>query len=111
MGWHTQNHYPLSSLPIEAQKPEIDNMSSEQFKNVVFSYPYGESVSVNQDSIRIVKESGYPCAVSNVSEPNNIQGEYFLSRYMLPHNKYLLHFELSGTKHFIHTHKLLTIIK
>lgn len=110
VGWHTQNHYPLSSLTIEEQVREIVEEAPEYMKDVVFSYPYGEPTTVNADSILIARKGGFPCAVSNISEVHARMGRYFLPRYMLSHNKYMLHFELSGIKHFIQSHRLLPVV-
>lgn len=106
VGWHTYNHYPLSSLSIEDQKREIIGLAPETMKATVFSYPYGELESVNAESIRIAHKGKYPYAVSNVAEHNELMCSHFLPRYMLPHSKYLLHFELSGVKYFIQNKKL-----
>lgn len=113
VGWHTYSHYPLSSLSAEEQKREIAELAPNAMKSVVFSYPYGELASVNKDSILVAEESGFPCAVSNVSEHNKMMGIYFLPRIMLfkTYNKYLLHFQLSGAKYFLQSKKLLPIIK
>lgn len=106
VGWHSKEHYPLSMLDNEAKDIEIDS-APEQFKTVVFSYPYGELESVNSDSLMLVKRCGYPCAVSNVYEPNKLFGRFFIPRMMLSDDKYLAHFELSGAKYFLLHRKLL----
>lgn len=113
VGWHTYSHYPLSSLSAEEQKREIAELAPNDMKSVVFSFPYGELASVNKDSIRVAEESGFPCAVSNVSEHNDMMGIYFLPRVMLfqTYNKYLLHFQLSGAKYFLQNKKLLSIVR
>lgn len=113
VGWHTYSHYPLSSLSAEEQKREIAELAPDNMKSVVFSYPYGELASVNKDSIRVAEESGFPCAVSNVSEHNKMMDIYFLPRVMLfkTYNKYLLHFQLSGAKYFLQSKKLLPIVR
>lgn len=111
IGWHTHNHYPLSSLSDEEQKREISEFAPEDMKQVVFSYPYGELASVNKTSIKVAEESGYPCAVSNVSDHNDMMCKHFLPRTMLfkTYTRYQIHFELSGTKYFIQNKKLLPI--
>lgn len=110
VGWHTYNHYPLSALSFEEQRKEIIESAPDKMRSTVFSFPYGELASVNADSIRIAQEGGYPCAVSNVYEHNSLTCAHFIPRYMLSHNKYLLHFELSGTKYFILNKRLLPIV-
>ena len=109
VGWHTQEHYPLSQLSLEQKVMEIDKLAPPTMKNHVFSYPYGELNSVDADSIRIAKDAGYPYAVSNVSDANEFIGNHFMPRMMLmTDNKYLIHLELSGLKHFIKSKKLLS---
>lgn len=105
IGWHTKSHYPLSSLEPEAQREEMT--SSLQYRDTVFSYPYGETMSVNSTSLKIAKECGYPCAVSNVLHATGMTGPFFLPRMSLPTDRYLLHFRLSGAEHFLRTHQLL----
>lgn len=113
VGWHTYNHYSLSSLSVEDQKREIDELAPADIKQVVFSYPYGELESVNADSIRVAEEAGYPCAVSNVSIHNDMMCKHFLPRIMLfkTYTKCQIHFELSGAKYFIQNKKLLPIVR
>lgn len=107
VGWHTYNHYPLSALSIKDQKREIVDLAPSDMRSIVFSYPYGELYSVDADSIQVARDGGYPCAVSNVDEYNEMMCSHFLPRYMLPSNKYLLHFELSGLKYFFKHRALL----
>lgn len=108
VGWHTQEHFPLSSLTTEQKKYEIAKAAPKDMKCTVFSYPYGEYMSVDAESQQIVESSGFPCAVSNVIAPT-IYNKYFLPRFTLSDNKYLLHFELSGLKHFILYRKFLPV--
>lgn len=106
IGWHTQEHYPLSKLSTAEKQKEIMD-APEGMKSVVFSYPYGELDSVDKESIMIVESAGYPCAVSNVSEHNALMSKYFIPRMMLDGNFYQCHMELSGLKYFLKTRKLL----
>ena len=106
VGWHTNEHFPLSKLSSEQKKREIADSPTEM-KNVVFSYPYGELNSVDMECIDIAKEAGYPCAVSNVSAHNHLMSKYFIPRMMLDGNFYQCHMELSGLKYFLKTRKLL----
>lgn len=106
IGWHTQEHYPLSKLSAADKQKEIMDAPAEM-KSIVFSYPYGELDSVNKESIMIVESAGYPCAVSNVSEHNYLMSKFFMPRMMLDGTYYQWHMELSGLKYFIKTRKLL----
>lgn len=106
IGWHTQEHYPLSKLNNEEKKHEIIG-SPEEMKDVVFSYPYGELDSVDKECIQIAKAAGYPCAVSNVDTHNSLMCKHFIPRMMLDGNFYQCHMELSGLKYFLKTRKLL----
>ena len=110
IGWHTQNHFPLSSLPEAEQIKEMT--PPEEMREVVFCYPYGEWMSVNQSAVNVAKRLGYPCAVSDIVSPAPIHGRYFIPRFNMPSYddwcaKYKLHFELSGLKFFLKHRKLL----
>lgn len=109
IGWHTEDHFPLSSLTNKQKKYEIATNAPLEMKSIIFSYPYGEYLSVDLESQIIVKESGFPCAVSNLVDPGSINNKYFLPRFTLSDNKYLLHFELSGMKFFLMHQKFLPV--
>lgn len=106
VGHHTRSHFPLSALGQEDAKLEMCPPSDE-FKDIPFGFPYGEEFSVSAKDIALAKELGYPCAVSNLVESPSYCGRYFMPRFMLSSDKYLLHFELSGFKHFLKSRKLL----
>lgn len=105
IGWHTFSHYPLSRLSDNDLKNEICD-SPDYMKSVVMSYPYGELSSVNYECLKLA-ENIYPSAVSNLPCKNQLSNRWFLPRYTLSTNKYLLHFELCGLKNFIKTKRLL----
>ncbi len=105
IGWHTKSHYPLSCLPKDDMEQEMAN-APEQFKKIIFSFPYGELASVNKSSVETAKQY-FPAAVSNLPFKNNLTCNHFLPRFMLDSDKYLLHMELSGLKQFITHRKLL----
>ena len=107
VGWHTDEHFPLSKLSREQKCHEISEAASKEMLHYVLSYPYGEMQAVDAECIEIAKTAGYPCAVSNLPDPNTLTGRFFLPRFTLPDNKYLLHFELSGLKYFLKNRKLL----
>ena len=105
IGWHTQSHFALAFLDAESKKEELAGPS--EYRDVVASYPYGRMEEIGVDSLRIVKELGYPAAVSNDPDMSKFTGRYFLPRYPLHSNKYELHFVLSGLKYFLKYGKLL----
>lgn len=107
VGWHTKSHFPLSALSEADKQEEI--MPLIGFKDTVFSYPYGELLSVDNASIKIVEACGYPCAVSNLLERGKLNGLYFLPRMALMTNKYRLHFRLSGLEYFLKYRKRLPL--
>ena len=107
VGWHTKSHFPLAMLADAEISNEID--SPRQFRNIVFSYPYGETETVDERCIEIVRNLGYPCAVSNQMGSTALTGNFFRPRMPLPSDKYRLHMRLSGLEHFIKTRKLLPI--
>ena len=105
IGWHTKSHYPLSKLTSAEKRDEI--APPDEFKRAPFSFPYGEMQSVDEEAIKIAETCGYPCAVSNTTDPTPWHGCYFLPRSSLHADRYLLHFELSGCKYFLKYRKLL----
>lgn len=110
IGWHTSEHFPLSKLDAKEREAEISN-APKCFKSIVFSYPYGETKSVNAECLLMAERAGFPCAVSNVCEPNKLTGKFFIPRMMLSDKKYLAHLELSGVKYFFLNKKLLPVVK
>lgn len=105
IGWHAKSHYPLSQLTDSELRVELD--SPAEMRQACLSYPYGREDSVGKMAISIAEELGYPCAVSNMQESAWNTCRYFLPRTSLSSNKYLLHFSLSGVKHFLKYRKLL----
>ena len=110
IGWHTQEHYPLSKLSSDEKQKEIAN-SPADMKAVVFSYPYGELDSVDAECLEIVQVANYPFAVSNVGVHNELMSKYFIPRMTLDGNFYRCHMELSGLEYFMKTRKLLPRLK
>ena len=105
IGWHTKTHYPLSKIPVAELEDELK--SPEEFRNVCFSYPYGNLVEVGESAIEKVRQLGYPCAVSNTTQEGEPYSKWFLPRFSLSSDKYQLHFDLSGFKHFMKHRRLL----
>lgn len=111
VGWHTYEHFPLSALDKEEKLKEIDTLAPTGTKAVPLSYPYGEIQSVDNGCQEIAKRAGYQCAVSNLPDANAMTSIFFLPRITLSDNKYLLHFELSGTKYFMKNRSLMPVFK
>lgn len=107
VGWHTQSHFPLAALDNDCSEHEMIPIKDQSMRDVVFSYPYGDLMSVSKKDLEIAKSIGYPCAVSNVFVDNDLVGRYFLPRCDLSANKFKLHFRLSGVEYFIRHRKLL----
>lgn len=107
VGYHTYSHYPVSRLPDEEARKELTPADPEMLK-VPFAYPYGNEDFVSERDERIVESLGYPCAYSCGAEMTGRYGRrFFLCRMMPPIDKYRLHFELSGVRHFLKYKKLL----
>ena len=109
IGWHTVNHYPLSKLDDARLSVELD--SPMEFRNVCFSYPYGNPGEVGEKAVDVVRKMLYPYAVSNTNKSDWNTTRFFLPRMSLSSNKYRLHFVLSGVEHFIKHKRLLPRIK
>lgn len=105
IGWHTKTHYPLSRIPVSKLEDELT--STDEFRDVCFSYPYGNLVEVGEAAIEKVQQLGYPCAVSDATKEGEPYSRWFLPRFALLPDKYQLHFDLSGFKHFLKHRSLL----
>ena len=99
VGWHTRKHFPLKALSMERKRDELT--PDQDMNGEWFSYPYGESMSVGDADLKMVEKSGYPCAFSNINYDTELRGRFFLPRMGLKEDRYLLHYELSGLKHFL----------
>lgn len=108
IGWHTKSHYPLSQLPEAEVETEL--AAPDSYRSVCLSFPYGEDESVGGNALRIAERLGFPCAVSNTLVSPNNSSMFFLPRTSVSADKYLLHFELSGLKHFLKRRKLLPLL-
>lgn len=107
VGYHTYSHFPVSRLSDEEARRELTPADPEMLK-VPFAYPYGNEDFVSERDERIVESLGYPCAYSCGVEMTGRYGRrFFLRRMMPPIDKYRLHFELSGLRHFLKYRKLL----
>lgn len=105
VGWHSQTHFPLNTLPKEEKVREIAPPAG--FERTVFSYPYGCPEMVDGESVALAAAAGYPCAVSNTLDGGALTGPFFLPRLALLPGRYRLHFQLSGLEHFIKTRRRL----
>lgn len=109
VGWHTQSHYPLSKLSEEEMRKELT--PPPEFAGEVLSYPYGEDMSVTEREIKYAESIKYPAAVSNTNSSRHNRSKFFLPRMALQSDKYMLHFELSGLKHFLKHGRLLPVVE
>jgi peptidoglycan/xylan/chitin deacetylase (PgdA/CDA1 family) len=70
VGAHTVTHAVLARLSIDCQRQEIQN-SKARLEGILnktiesFSYPYGSRNDYSQDTVSLVRESGFNCACSN----------------------------------------------
>ena len=70
IGAHTMHHPRLSHLSEDGQQAEIVGSAKALQESLghpitAFAYPFGSAQDYDQDSIRIVRETGFRCAVSN----------------------------------------------
>lgn len=76
IGAHTVNHPHLSSLSIERQRHEIENskkiLETILGKSVnLFSYPFGGKTDFDQQTMRLVEQAGFECAVTTFKKSIN----------------------------------------
>ena len=88
IGSHTATHSILSRCTFEEQQKELmlsQQRITEELKEecILFAYPNGQLVDYNQQTIKILKESGYLGAVTTVvGYANNCsQDKFQLSRF------------------------------
>lgn len=109
IGWHTLSHYPLAKLSCEDAKAELTPIKNFPFCST-FSYPYGSGECVSRRDLELAERCGFKHAVSCTHEPTELgldAERYFMPRMILPGDVALLHFELSGLKHFLKFRRLL----
>lgn len=99
IGYHLKRHFPLSRLPGEVRRKEME--PPDGMRGVVFSYPYGELKCVDARCRSLAESLGYPSAVANLVSPEAGHGRYFLPRMTVGPDIYDMHFELSGAKYFL----------
>lgn len=109
IGWHSLNHFALSAIPEDRKGLEFS--APLEIKIAPMSYPYGELQSVDPDDIAWAQKAGFPSAYSNLPEINPRLSRYFLPRFSVSSNRYLLHFHLSGLRHFAKFHRLLPVVQ
>lgn len=105
IGWHSYNHFALSAIPPTDKMREFD--APDEIKREPMSYPYGEPKSVSDEDVHGAEAAGFPAAYSNLPEVNPMLGRYFLPRFSVPTDKVMLHFHLSGFRHFLKYRALL----
>lgn len=105
IGWHMKSHYPLSRLSADNIERELDSPAA--LKSECLSYPYGNWAEVGEVAVRMARQMGYPCAVSNTNEDNRNISQFFLPRMTLSADRYMLHLELCGLKFFLKNFRLL----
>lgn len=88
IGGHTHSHADLGSLTNVEQHSEISactTLLNQKLNDKLkpFSYPFGKSYNFNDDSISLLKRSGYCCGFSNIVGINNdnlINNQYKILR-------------------------------
>lgn len=105
VGWHTQSHFPLCQLSAAEQEKEL--RPHPLFAGEVMAYPYGCPGSIDEETAGISERVGFPLALSAVNNVPSWRGAHLLPRMYVGGDRYSLHFELSGFKHFLKTRCLL----
>jgi peptidoglycan/xylan/chitin deacetylase (PgdA/CDA1 family) len=76
IGAHTVNHPVLASLPLAAQRQEVEG-SKSRLEEILgravtsFAYPYGSRArsDYTPETVAIVRDAGFSCACSNLAQP------------------------------------------
>lgn len=89
IGAHGVRHLLLAAQPAEAQWKEISE-SKQHLEDILgrpvisFSYPYGGSDDVSEQTIDLVKEAGFEVACANVHTPATARSDLFwLPRFLI----------------------------
>jgi len=99
VGWHTRSHFPLSALDEHFLSEEFD--APMWIDRVVpLSFPYGTLRLVGPRATGVAQAMGFKRVVYNDSFEGGVP-ECAYSRMTLSEDFYLLHYELSGLKHFM----------
>lgn len=90
-GNHTENHYVLSSLFNEEQYNEIYNCKIflEQYDvniSKIFSVPFGGRTTINQDTIKILKDLNYAELLLSENNINRLSSYNYVDRVMPKNN-------------------------
>jgi peptidoglycan/xylan/chitin deacetylase (PgdA/CDA1 family) len=87
IGSHTHTHPMLNTLSIEESRYELE-MSKRLIEEntgiscTTFSYPNGERENFSDEHVELLKELGYKCAFTQISDFNTAQtNRYTLNRY------------------------------
>ena len=89
IGSHSITHPVLSTQPLELQSREI--VESKRFLEDIlgypvnsFSYPYGGTGEVSEETVRLIREAGYEMACANFSAlVTGRSSPYWLPRYLV----------------------------
>ena len=101
IGSHTVTHPILSKIPLENAKYEIQRSKKDiehhiNKKITSFCYPNGKQSDFNKDIIKIVKDSGYKCAVTTIASSNFTKKQlYQLGRFSTGWNYSSFKFSIS----------------
>jgi peptidoglycan/xylan/chitin deacetylase (PgdA/CDA1 family) len=89
VGSHSVTHPVFASLPIEAQRLEIEK-SKKDLEEILglpvcsFAYPYGGKKDYTADTLATVQKAGYLCACANFPAPVKATTDVFqLPRYLV----------------------------
>ncbi len=85
IGAHSASHANLARLPVESARREI-SASKEALEAAwgqpvtSFAYPFGQKSTYNQETISLLKQTGFTCAVTGIEGKTNINADLFQLR-------------------------------
>jgi peptidoglycan/xylan/chitin deacetylase (PgdA/CDA1 family) len=96
IGSHTITHHPLTLMPLDTAAKEIKGSLDMLRKNidgiewVPFAYSYGKTEHVSLQIARLVKDSGYSCALTTLAGINYPGDDlFFLKRVELENGRFI----------------------
>lgn len=103
IGAHSWAHLPLATLPEEVQEEDFIkciSFAKEYCNSLLYSYPFGTHLEVNQLTTQLCEKYGFSKAYVNTPTYlwKGVNSNYIIPRINLPNerNKYILEAKLSG---------------
>ena len=116
IGGHTLSHPRLSNETLNIQESEIrdcklniEALIGKKIKS--FSYPFGSSEDFSEQTVQIVKDSGYNCGIANIQAAVNDDTDVYKVPRRLVRNWTIPEFEKNLKIFFGKPHNWIDVIQ